>query len=208
MKIEKISENKIKITLASDDLEKWDLKLEDLSYNTPKAQEMFWSVVKNAESETEFFTEDSQLIIEASVNSKEGFVILITKIDEENALVPLHQKLSTHFTNSYPYEEDEEYEILPYNLYEFESLQNVCELSKIIHSNFNGQSTLKKYKNNYYLYVYFDEKNEHEELYIDTIISEFGNIIENPLLYDGLISEYGKIILENNAVSILKDFVH
>lgn len=208
MKIERISENKLKITLAGEDLEKWNLDIDDLSYNTPKVQEMFWSVVKKAENETEFFTEDSQLIIEAMTSSKEGFVIFITKVDEQEALVPIHKQLSKHLSGNFDeadIQETEE-EVLPYNMYMFDKFNDVCLVSNRINHLFKGTSSVKKYKDKYFLYLYYDDICEEEELLIDALVSEYGTLIDNPIVFDGYIVEYGHSIIENNAISILKDY--
>ena len=45
MKIERIAPNKIKITLSVEDLKKWDVNFESLTYNSPEAQELFWTYV-------------------------------------------------------------------------------------------------------------------------------------------------------------------
>lgn len=209
MKIERISENKLKITLAKDDLLKWDLKFEDLSYNSPRVQEMFWSVVKKAENETEFFTEDSQLVIEAMANSKDGFIIFITKVDDEDGLMPIHKQFSKYFGDSASEEKDEDElneEVLPYNMYSFGEFENVCLSCKMIDKFFTGKSDLKKYKNTYYLYLFYNDICEEEEMLVDTVISEYGNLVENPVLYDGLINEYGKVIVQDCAVSVLKEY--
>ena len=46
MKIEKISTNKIKVTLTNEDMLEWELNFDNLTYNSPQVQELFWDVIR------------------------------------------------------------------------------------------------------------------------------------------------------------------
>ncbi|HQA47352.1 MAG TPA: adaptor protein MecA, partial [Bacillota bacterium] len=64
MKIEKISDYKVKITISSIDLEERNIDMDDLVYNSPKAQELFWDILYQAYVEQGFEVKDEQLVVE------------------------------------------------------------------------------------------------------------------------------------------------
>ena len=83
MRIEKIGENKIRIFVTFDDLEERDIDLSSFNYNSPETQELFWDLMEQAELELGFETHESQLCIEAVTDVEQGFVITITRIDDD-----------------------------------------------------------------------------------------------------------------------------
>ena len=54
MKIEKLAEDKLKITLTLDDLEARNIDLYSFMYNSPESQDLFWDVMSEAEKEYGF----------------------------------------------------------------------------------------------------------------------------------------------------------
>ena len=79
MKIEKLNENQLKITLAPEDLSIRGLALNELSYGSPKTKELYNELVDQALNEFGFENEDGALVIEAIPTSKGNLVIFITK---------------------------------------------------------------------------------------------------------------------------------
>jgi AraC-like DNA-binding protein len=86
MKIEKINENKIKITLSARDLQERNLDFQALRYNSPEAQHLFWDMIKKAESEHGFSASNCQLFIEAASIMDGNFIVTITKMTDGRAL--------------------------------------------------------------------------------------------------------------------------
>lgn len=65
MQIEKITENKIRITLNAQDLEENNIDLHSFMSNSPESQDLFYNVLDKAEKEIGFITKDYKLMIEA-----------------------------------------------------------------------------------------------------------------------------------------------
>lgn len=84
MRIEKIRFNKIKVTFSVEDLIMHGLTPEAVRQNAPAAQEVFWSVLKQAEAEIGFCAEDGRLMIEARSCPDDSLVLYITKLDSED----------------------------------------------------------------------------------------------------------------------------
>ena len=94
MKIEKINENKIKITLTVKDLEDRQLDFTSLKYNSPTTQKLFWEIMKEAEEECGFSASNSQLFIEAAAIKGGNFTLTITKLTANNQLPHLEKTLT------------------------------------------------------------------------------------------------------------------
>ena len=80
MKFEKLSENKIRITLSMRDLEEKDISFHDFMSNSLESQDLFLDMLNIAETEVGFKTHNYKLIIEALASSDGNFILTITRI--------------------------------------------------------------------------------------------------------------------------------
>lgn len=92
MRLELIRQNKLKITLAREELSSYGISPEAIAKNSDEAQAMFFSVLRKAEEEVGFVYSNSRLVVEAMPNSG-GLVIYVTKVDSE-----AEQKLFDHIS--------------------------------------------------------------------------------------------------------------
>ena len=83
MKIEKLNENKIRITLNLEDLKEKDIDLHTFMSNSLESQKIFLDMLEEAEKEVGFVTEDYRIMIEALALSDGTFVLTVTKIDTD-----------------------------------------------------------------------------------------------------------------------------
>lgn len=65
MQIEKITENKIRITLSIQDLQEKNIDLHTFMSNSIESQDLFYDMLDKAEKEIGFQTKDYKLMIEA-----------------------------------------------------------------------------------------------------------------------------------------------
>lgn len=65
MKIEKLNDNKIRITLNLKDLEENNVDLHTFMSNSIESQELFLNMLDKAEEEVGFITDDYRVMIEA-----------------------------------------------------------------------------------------------------------------------------------------------
>lgn len=197
MKIEKITENKIRIILNMDDLEENNIDLHSFMSNPVDSQNLFIDILDKAEHEVGFSTKDCKILIEAIASSDGHFVFTITKYkSDQDALKPKKKKLTikkkTDNLNS---------ENAIYCFDTFEEFLNYC--SYIKNKNFTKLSTnisLYVYNNKYYLVL----KNINlafpnlKGFYAS--ISEFGKSINNSNNFEAKLMEHGKLISKNNAI--------
>jgi adapter protein MecA 1/2 len=135
MKIEKINENKIKITLSLNDLEERNIDLESLNINSPATQELFWDMMEQAEIELGFNASDSQLCIEAVPDSQDGFIITITKLDEDGDFESIHKYIKNRFRKSDLSVKKKSRKVCStISVYSFKDFDDICALRKTVNS--------------------------------------------------------------------------
>lgn len=104
MKIEKLNDNQIRCTLTGEDLAKRNLRISELAYGSEKTQSLFREMVKQADYQYGFETENIPLVVEAIPTASGNIVLIITKIEDP-------EELDTRFSRFSPYnnpDEDEE----------------------------------------------------------------------------------------------------
>jgi adapter protein MecA 1/2 len=207
MKIEKINENKIKVTIPLSDLKERNIDIGTLNYNSPAAQELFWDMMEQAEIQFGFKASDSQLCIEAIPDSSEGFIVTITKIDGEGDFESIHKYIKGKYKNS-----DINVKSKPLKstsnhvIYFFEDFDDICSLSKKLYNIYAGDSTLYKYKDIYYLILSKNKLLISSINLFDSILSEYGTKVQNVIYYEGFLNEYATKIIEYNAVETLNGY--
>ena len=79
MKIERITENKIRVIIDIDDLEKDNTDLKAIFNKNLSTQDFFLNILKKAEKEVDFYTDGCKLLIEAFTSTDNVVVFTITK---------------------------------------------------------------------------------------------------------------------------------
>ncbi len=210
MKIERISENEIKVTISIKDLEERNIEhidLNFLNYNSPATQELFWDMMEKAEIEFGFTTSDSQLCIEAIPDSDEGFVITITKIDEDGDFESIQKYIKNKFKkNDLRVKRKNRKIYSTIMIYLFTNFEDLISLTKKISSIYSGESTLYKYKETYYLILTKSHFTSSNTRLLETMLGEYGDKVPNVSFYEGFLNEYGTMIAEFNAIEILNNY--
>lgn len=193
MKIEKVNENKIKITLNSDDLLARNIDVQSFIYNTPESQDLFWDVMKEAEREYGFSVEESMVYVEASATASGIFTLTVTKT--ANSLSPTNLKNKIKKQN---YKLKRKTNNLPLNnsIYKFNSFDDICDFCK--NSNFKefGNNVLYELGNAYYLLA---------SSLPDNNILEYATKEHNNSMILAKLSEYGKKIIDTNAIKFISE---
>ena len=107
MKIEKLSENQIRCTLTRADLAARNLRISELAYGSEKTQSLFREMMKQADYEYGFETDNMPIMVEAIPINADAIVLIITKIEDP-------EELDTRFSRFSPYnnpaDEDDDYD--------------------------------------------------------------------------------------------------
>ncbi|MBQ9266752.1 MAG: adaptor protein MecA [Clostridia bacterium] len=190
MKIEKLNENKLKITLSLADLEERNIDLQSFIYNSPESQDLFWDMMNEAEREYGFDVNESMIYVEASATGSGNFTLIVTKSDDSAAFQQLHQKTNLKKKNFKLKRKNVALNIQK-ALYVFDSFDDVCDFCKTIDLGTLGENTLYKLNDEYYL--------EMENASFHHIL-DFASLAKSPDLCKGKINEYGSVIAEKTAL--------
>lgn len=191
MKIEKLNENRIRITFNHSDLQKNNIDLHSFMSNSIESQSLFLSMLDEAEREVGFVTDNYKLCIEAIALSNGTFIITVTRIEKEvlkSTRVQAHRKTNVAKND-----------LLIYHFASFDDFCNfqnflTISLPQLIES-LSGTNSLYQYQGNFFFIL-----QNLDALYIDTIssaISEFASLVESSDLILHKIKECGKLVTEN-----------
>lgn len=207
MKIERIGDNIIRVTISYNDLEDRNIDLDTLNYNTAAAQEFFWDLMEQAEEQFGFSLSDSQLVIEPVPDTDEGFVITITRIDDDGEFESIHKYIKNRMRKSDLRVRRRGRRVCsPIMIYSFEALEDICSLAVKLEDLYSGDSTLYKQEDTYYLTLTRSGLAPTNTKLFELIMNEYGMKIANTNFYEGYLNEYGEKVIENNALDILRKF--
>lgn len=193
MKIERINEDKVRITLSFEELEKRNVTLSDIEKNDTIAKNLFVSIIEESDLDEYIEFENSQLFIEAASDNNDTFILTITKIKDLPDL------------NKYSKKQTKKLYRIDSKIYEFDSLDTILEFLKIAKEQnlYFGSNSLYKYEDKYF--VLFSESAIKNKNFLKTyvIMSEFMNRHFSSDLYCTTIREKGTIVIKNRALQKL-----
>ena len=207
MKIERISDSIIRVTISLNDLEERNIDLNALNYNTPAAQEFFWDMMEQAEEQLGFNLSDSQLLIEPVPNSSDGFVITITKVDEDGDFESIQKYIKSKLKKSDLRVKKKSRKVCSsLYIYSFKNIDDICNLVGKLVNLYRGESTLYRCKDTYYLVLSRSGLAAANSRMFELILNEYGIKITNVSFFEGYLNEYGEKIIDYNALDILKQY--
>lgn len=195
MRFEKLNDDKIRITLSHEDLVKKDIDFHSFMSNSVESQKLFFEMLNEAEKEIGFVTKDYLIRIEALALAGGEFILTITRSLPDKSKKKIHIKRKKQNMNA----------ILA--IYLFNSFEDYCSFAKFYKLNFKTTNFAKKvllYEYSGQFYLVLDSINTS---FIDlkklfSCITEFAICVSNSEVFERKISENGKLIMKNNAVSI------
>lgn len=203
MKIERLSESKIKIIIDAADIRAWNVDLKNFIDNTPEAQDMFYHALKQAERDVDFCIGNSQLMVETLPLTDNGFVMMVSKLENNTDVAQALQKAGkrlkqTEFKIS---RRSRAHSLLRiFKFYDFESL---CDGVREIFETYIGDSRLIKYQGGFYLELIPRDSVGLFEL--ENILSEFSAKVTEPLTLQGVLNEHGLVMMKEKAVSLIAE---
>ncbi len=187
MKFEKITDIKIKIILSPQDIELNNISTENIFSDSIPSQKLLQNILNRAEKVLGFEVGDSKLLVEAIMSSDMEYIFTITKLDEKQ----LHLKKNNN--------------IFIFKFACFDDFISLCQFLKnfsfLCLKDISKNFSLIYYNNTYYLK--FIEINNYSIVidYIKNFFDEFGEDVSNSNNIDGFLSEYGKVIFSQDAIS-------
>lgn len=213
MKIEKLTDNKIRIIVSLDDLKEKNIDSKALIDKPAETQNLILDILVKAEKEVGFNTDGCKLLIEAFSSSEGIFVFTITKYkDTSSKDNPLSasqnkRKIIVKKKTVNPNSEN--------SIFKFSDFEEFCRLCNYI-NNINDLNIKKLAKtislylyNNTYFLVVADVNTKYEQLNkFYSIVSEFATLCSHSNIFESKLFEHGKRIFKKNAISLgIKYFV-
>ena len=204
MRIEKLNDNKIRIFLNTEDLKEKNIDIHDLMSSSIESQDLFIDMLNMAETQVGFKTRNYKLIIEALASSDGNFVFTITRVKPEVSNKPATKpKLKRQsFTPN---------KLL--SIYQFQTFDEFCEFCNYLTSSpFDKyidklkSSSLVLYKDSYYLILHNLKFNFKDLRSFSYVVSEFATHLKNEDLLENKLKEYGKVIINKNAINTCLKF--
>lgn len=192
MKIEKLNDNKIKITFSIDDLEDKNIDLYSFMHNSQETQDLFWDLLNKAERECGFNVDNSMIYVEATTTGGGNFTLIVTKTNEKPSFISSQSKkknIKLKRKNT-PIQNAE-------NIYEFECFDDICEFIKVIDVTNIVDNSLYSMNGKYYL------KSSHIPY---NNILEYAQVCSNPKLLEAKLNEYGTLIINDFALQTISKF--
>lgn len=201
MKIERISENQLKLTLTKADLAERKIKLEDLISPSERTQKLFRDIMEQALDEEDFISENTPLMVEAIPSGGDGIMIIVTKVNnkEKHADEDL-RRWKKKPMDTLAHEEEKNSDIL---IYSFPSLDDVIGVSLRLDGAFKGESAVYKNDGKYFLVMQGDTYSTEERRGSGALLKEYGQKhISTPLAKYYLL-EHGEALLAEQAIKAL-----
>lgn len=199
MRIEKLTENKIRITLNLEDLKENNIDLHAFMSNSPETQDLFFNMLEKAETEIGFKTTNYKLMIEALATSDGNFILTITRmLPEKDAPSTKSPKKNIKAKRKIVTPD----KIL--SVYKFNTFDDFCEFCTYLNSTpLKGKlksSILYFYNSEYYLVLNNIRMKLSDFKTFCYAITEFASYVKGHVLFERKLKEYGKVIIKQNAV--------
>jgi len=210
MKIEKINDNQIKLTLTNADLTERNIKLEELIKPSDKSQELFRDIMEQAFNECGFKIDNAPLMVEATPTSVDGLMIIVTKIQDKDSqkdkvsLIAQSKEQRRFKRKTVDFSSEEKTSDDGIAIYSFENLDDVINASIRLNNTYSGYNMLYKYSEKFFLLIQNDSVSDSiTDEAIDNIISEYGTKHVSTVLSKYHLIEHGELMVKNPAVKTL-----
>lgn len=199
MKIEKLTDNKIRIIIDLEELSEKNIDLHSLTHNTDKAHTLFKSLLNEAEKQVGFKVKDCKLLVEAFATGDGIIVFTLTKYKNELNTKSSSKKLKYRRKDPCTLAKNAIYKFN--NFDEFCNFCTYCSTTKLADLNgFAKSIALYKYNESYYLVITNININFKNVFLFHSSISEFSYHVSNSLTLRSKLTEHGKVIFKNNAI--------
>jgi adapter protein MecA 1/2 len=210
VRIEKINDDQIKITLSREDLIERNLQFNELSFIDPETvRGFFMEMMEQVVVECGFQAElNTPLFIDVVPVASDGIMLIVTKITSEEQ-VKQHIETKLNFLpfakelrrfRQRPIIEPKKTQNESSNIFCFKSLEELAMACRAVNGLFGGQSQLFKFNSKYYLVLAYGKKQQNANM--NLLLNEFGYKITASAVSPIYLSEHGEMLINEGAVGI------
>jgi adapter protein MecA 1/2 len=199
MRVERLAENKVKIFISYEDLEKRGIDRDEMWQNGRKVQELFWDMMECAYAEVGFEVV-GPISIEAFTMPTEGIIVIVTQVPS----LPLGSVEDEEEQQDLETVSVEVSESLASVVLVFQDFEDVLGAARAVSDHADLACTLYVHENKYYLVLHEDDM---EEEWFDSVwmmLLEYATLsnVSKPYL-----EEYGKLVIsEQPLLTLLRYF--
>ncbi len=190
MIIKKISDDKLKITLDSNDLKENNIDVHSFLRNSPETQDFFWDVMQEAEKKYGFNIDESMIRVDARVSDTGIFTLTVTKSTKDflpfDKIDNSQKKPEFKATRKIVSDTNGKY------VYRFNSIDDLLKYASI--SEEQIESSLFVLDKKFYIV-----SNKHVPL-----LSEYSSIMQNADNTLAKLQEYGKLVYKTKAIEAIQ----
>lgn len=208
MKIEKLTENKIRILLKSEDIKDKNIDLNTIMTRALESQDFFLEMLSRAEAEVGFNTDGCRLLIEAYSSPDNDFIFTITKYFDELQNSTDKDSIPSYLNRKRVIPKRKKVDLSANCfVYSFSDFEAFCELCTCLNnSNYSIRGLarsicLYEYENTYYLVIKNFYNNKVYPKAIFSILSEFAKHVHVSPSFENKLYEYGKVVIKHNALN-------
>ncbi|HHX63037.1 MAG TPA: adaptor protein MecA [Epulopiscium sp.] len=224
MRIEKVNDTQIRVTLSHSDLNPRDIKISELAYGSKKAQKLFRDMMTQAYEEFGFETENIPLMIEAVPLSRESIMIVVTKIEDPTQIDDKLGELGERPTHRTFKSQDDEIDThtdkpsaptkntkQPENLvliYSFSSLEQLTDAGHRINTIYCGMNSMyKQDEHTYFLVLHPNFMHKTTQIQLESVLDEFGSKHVSSSLGERYLMEHSTLLIKDKAVEVLTTYL-
>jgi len=195
MKIERLSQDKIRIFLTFDDLSERGIQKEEMWQEIPKVYDLFTEMMDQAYSELGFDA-TGPLAVEVFALPAQGMVVIVTRGKYDHHFGGLSEDDMPDEIYEMEVTLDESDKIV----YVFQDFEVLIEASHMLKGLVDGAGTLYHYMDRWFLYLEPEELQSDKLPAIIAVLAEFG---ESSSVTEAMLEEYGKKIMPQQAIEVI-----
>jgi adapter protein MecA 1/2 len=196
MKMERLSQDKIRIFLTFDDLTERGIQKDDMWREIPKVHELFSEMMDQAYMELGFDA-SGPLAVEVLAMPAQGMMVIVTrgKMNFNSGEEAIEDELEEEV-----YELELTLEETDQVTYAFNDFEDLLRLAKVMEPMLTDGGALYSYKNKWILLLDAEAMDEKKLQAVVAVLSEYG---EAASVTQAVLEEYGKTVIAENAIGTL-----
>ena len=205
MKIEKINDDKIKITFDYIDLQENNIDFHSFMANSTQTQALFLKILDQAEESLGFNTDQYKLEINTLALSNGIFILIVTRLQKETKkkVVHVHTKRKSNINNP------------TFSIYKFNSFDNFISFCQFIVQNsdvnllkvLENNNSLFKYNSQYFFAISTTTMNIKQKEFLFSCITEFAKFVTNSKTFLAKLKENTTCFLDKNAINSVIHYI-
>lgn len=199
MHIEKLENNKIKISLTEMDFIHFDINREELVMNKTVLHSFIMRLMDKISEETDFDPYSGNILVRA-VHSQDGMNIIVSKVGEKVKYTKDEFKRAKSIKGKL--KKEKQCRSDSYVTYFFSDFENLCTALKLLDDEFLKPARIYKYENSYALVACIDDCVEKQEFCFENIsvLKEYSDRYTSGKVCAIHIKEQGVLVAESEKL--------